>query len=474
MFILMVVVFLLGYLAIALEHPLHVDKAIPALMIGTLLWVLYIFGAFDIFTAGLSESWNTFVEKEHMDPGASGIDEMRHFIVNHEIIHHLGDISEILFFLLGAMTIVEITDQHDGFKVITDRIRTTKKIKLLWILSILTFFMSAVLDNLTTTIVMVALLRKLVSEKETRWFFASMIVLAANAGGAWSPIGDVTTIMLWIGGQVTTLSIIARVILPSLVTMIIPLVFCTCVHKGNVTRPVVREDEPVYTTAFERKLMLILGVSGLLFVPVFKTITHLPPYQGMLLSLSVIWLVTELMHYKKSVEIRNKLKVVNILRRVEFPTIFFFLGILSAVAALQSAGQLTVLASWLDENLGNIYLIDLAIGMLSAVVDNVPLVAGAMGMYPIVDPASLSAIADPAMQEYMGYFVQDGLFWEFLAYCAGTGGSILIIGSAAGVAAMGMEKIDFIWYMKKISLLALLGYLAGAGVYFLQAQFIHH
>ncbi|HDS07935.1 MAG TPA: sodium:proton antiporter [Bacteroides sp.] len=473
MFVLMVVVFLLGYLAIALEHPLHVDKAIPALMIGTLLWVLYIFGAFDIFSAGLSEAWNSFVAKEH--PGGDvGIEEMRHFIVDNQIIHHLGEISEILFFLLGAMTIVEITDQHDGFKVITDRIRTTSKVKLLWVLSILTFFMSAVLDNLTTTIVMVALLRKLVSEKETRWFFASMIVLAANAGGAWSPIGDVTTIMLWIGGQVTTVKIILRVILPSLVTLVIPLVLCSFIHKGCVTRPLVREDEPVYTTPFERKLMLVLGVSGLLFVPVFKTITHLPPYQGMLLSLSVIWLVTELLHHGKSAEIRSKLKVVNILRRVEFPTIFFFLGILLAVAALQSAGQLTVLATWLDENLGNIYLIDLAIGLLSAVVDNVPLVAGAMGMYPIVDPANLSAIADPAMQEYMGYFVQDGLFWEFLAYCAGTGGSILIIGSAAGVAAMGMEKIDFIWYLKKISLLALLGYLAGAAVYFLQAQFIHH
>jgi len=474
MFIIMVVVFLLGYLAIALEHPLHIDKAIPALMIGTLLWVLYIFGAFEIFTSGLSTAWNSYVEKGYEGPGTPGIEEMRHFIVDHEIIHHLGEISEILFFLLGAMTIVEITDQHDGFKVITDRVRTTSKVKLLWILSILTFFMSAALDNLTTTIVMVALLRKLVSEKETRWFFASMIVLAANAGGAWSPIGDVTTIMLWIGGQVTTVNIIARVIFPSMITMVIPLILLSFTQKGNVSRPVVKVDEPVYTTPFERRLMLILGVAGLLFVPVFKTLTHLPPYQGMLLSLSVIWLVTEIMHHGKSLEIRNKLRVATILRRVEFPTIFFFLGILLAVASLQSAGQLNVLANWLDDNLGNIYLIDLSIGILSAIVDNVPLVAGAMGMYPIVDPESLGAITDPLVQEYAGYFIQDGLFWEFLAYCAGTGGSILIIGSAAGVAAMGMEKIDFIWYMKRISLLALLGYFAGAGVYFLQAQFIHH
>ncbi len=474
MFIVMVVVFVLGYLAIALEHPLHVDKAVPALMIGTLLWVLYIFGAVDIFTAGVSEAWNTFAESlqggEHGEPGVA---LMRHFIVENEIIHHLGEISEILFFLLGAMTIVEITDQHDGFKVITDRIKTTNKVKLLWILSILTFFMSAALDNLTTTIVMVALLRKLVSDKSTRWFFASMVVLAANAGGAWSPIGDVTTIMLWIGGQVTTVNIILKVVLPSVVTLIIPLILLSFTQKGRVTRPVVEEDQESITSLFERKLMLALGVAGLLFVPVFKTLTHLPPYQGMLLSLSVIWLVTELMHLKKPHAIKKQLSVMTIVKRVEMPTIFFFLGILSAVAALQSAGQLTVLAGWLDEHLGSMYLIDMAIGILSAVVDNVPLVAGAMGMYPVTDPAAL-ALLDPSAAEYAAYFVQDGLFWEFLAYCAGTGGSILIIGSAAGVAAMGMEKIDFIWYLKKISLLALLGYLAGAGVYYLQAQLLGH
>ena len=469
----MVVVFVLGYLAIALEHPLRIDKAIPALAIGTLLWVLYIFGAYDIFTAGLSDAWNAYIHGGESH-GEQGIQAMRHFIVDKEIIHHLGEISEILFFLLGAMTIVEVIDKHDGFKIITDRITTTKKVKLLWILSVLTFFMSAALDNLTTTIVMVALLRKLVSDKETRWFFASMVVLAANAGGAWSPIGDVTTIMLWIGGQVTTVSIITRVILPSLFTMIVPLALLSLTLKGNVKRPDIDDNEKIYTLPFERKLMLILGVSGLLFVPVFKTITHLPPYMGMLLSLSVIWLTSELLHKDKPDEVKRKLKVIYILEKVDTPTIFFFLGILSAVAALQSAGQLSVLAAWLDENLGNIYLIDLAIGVLSAVVDNVPLVAGAMGMYPIEDAASIAALTDPAAIEYANYFVQDGLFWEFLAYCAGTGGSILIIGSAAGVAAMGMEKIDFIWYLKRISLLALLGYVAGAAVYYLQAQFIHH
>ena len=261
MFIIMVVVFILGYLAIALEHPLHIDKAIPALIIGTLLWVLYIFGAVDIFSAGLSEAWNSYA-LEHSGHGELGIEAMRHFIVENEIIHHLGEISEILFFLLGAMTIVEVIDKHDGFKIITDRIETTKKVKLLWILSFLTFFMSAALDNLTTTIVMVALLRKLVIDKETRWFFASMVVLAANAGGAWSPIGDVTTIMLWIGGQVTTVNIITMVILPSLFTMIVPLIVLSFTLKGDVKRPKIDANEKIYTTPFERKAVPDHGCIG--------------------------------------------------------------------------------------------------------------------------------------------------------------------------------------------------------------------
>lgn len=480
MFIAMIVVFVLGYVAIALEHPLRVDKAVPALMIGSLLWVLYMLGAFEIFSSGMSTAWNAYSENlAHNGHSANGsgeglIEEMRHFIVHTEIIRHLGEISEILFFLLGAMTIVEITDKHDGFKVITDRIATTKKTRLLWILSILTFFMSAALDNLTTTIVMVALLRKLIADKETKWFFASMVVLAANAGGAWSPIGDVTTIMLWIGGQVTTGAIIVNVIFPSLVTMVVPLLILTFTMKGHVERPPKKENELVLTTKGERILMLVLGVAGLLFVPVFKTVFHLPPYQGMLLSLSIIWLVTEIIHQNKPIGIKNRLSVINILKNVEMPTIFFFLGILSAVAALQSAGHLSILAGYLDENLGNIFLIDMAIGVLSAVVDNVPLVAGAMGMYPIQDPDALSTLANAETMEYASFFVQDGLFWEFLAYTAGTGGSILIIGSAAGVAAMGMEKIDFIWYLRKISWLAIIGYVAGAAVYFLQAVIHGH
>lgn len=455
MFILMVVIFVLGYLAIALEHPLKVDKAASALIIGTLCWVAYIIGAEDILHMGLSPAWAKFTAAH---PDAHGIHAIHEFIVESEIIHHIGEIGEILFFLLGAMTIVEVVDQHEGFKVITDKIKTTNKVKLLWVVSILTFFMSSLLDNLTTTIVMVALLRKLIDDKPTRWFFASMVVLAANAGGAWSPIGDVTTIMLWIGGQVTTLRIIEGVFLPSLVCMVVPLGVLSFTMKGSVTRPAIDEKEEEITTSRERLLMLILGISGLLFVPVFKTTTHLPPYMGMLLSLGLIWVVSEIMHRNKPHHIKKQLKVVAILRRVDVPTVLFFLGILSAVAALQSAGHLSLLSQYLDEKLHNIYLIDLAIGVLSSVVDNVPLVAGAMGMYPIADAGATG---------YLANFTQDGLFWEFLAYTAGTGGSMLIIGSAAGVAAMGLEKIDFIWYLKKISWLALLGYLSGAAVYFI-------
>jgi Na+/H+ antiporter NhaD/arsenite permease-like protein len=482
MFILMIVIFVLGYIAIALEHPLKIDKAASALAIGSLCWVAYMFGLFDILTNGLSPEFSEYIRNKELlnDDNAvrtflsglrslEGIEraewlkEMREWLIENQIITHLGKISEILFFLLGAMTIVEVIDQHEGFRVLTDRIRTTNKVRLLWIISFLTFFLSAVLDNLTSTIVMIALTRKLISEKQSRWFFASIIVLAANAGGAWSPIGDVTTIMLWIGGQVTTGAIISRVILPSLAAIIVPLAVISFFMKGSVKRPVIEEHDKQLTTQMERRLILILGVGGLLFVPVFKTITHLPPYMGMLFSLSVIWLVTELMHKNKDFEIKSKLKIIYILKRVEVPTVFFFLGILSAVAALQSAGQLSIMAKYLSENLKNIYLIDIAIGLISSIVDNVPLVAGAMGMYPVETAGSTGFAAN---------FIQDGLFWEFLAYTAGTGGSVLIIGSAAGVAAMGLEKIDFIWYLKKISLLALLGYFSGAIVYYIEILLI--
>jgi Na+/H+ antiporter NhaD/arsenite permease-like protein len=421
---LMIIVFVLGYMAIALEHSIKVDKAASALIIGGLGWALYAF---------------------------SGVDAHH---INEHLSHHLVDIAEILFFLLGAMTIVELIDAHEGFSIITDKITTNKRVALLWILSIITFFFSAALDNLTTAIVMAALLTKLIKDKEDLWMFAGMVILSANAGGAWSPIGDVTTIMLWIGGQVTAANIITSVFLPSVVCAIVPLIYLTFRLKGDITRPVNVESKEHYTdptTPFERNLIFYMGVAGLLFVPVFKTVTHLPPYVGMLLSLGVLWLVTEILHRSKNHEQKSALSVIGVLKKVDVPTIFFFLGILLAVASLQSAGQLDIVATFLDKTFnGDIYIINIIIGLLSSIVDNVPLVAGAMGMYEITP---------------IGDFAVDGKFWEFLAYCAGTGGSVLIIGSAAGVAVMGILKIDFIWYMKNISLLALMGYLAGAATY---------
>jgi Na+/H+ antiporter NhaD/arsenite permease-like protein len=467
MFILMIVIFVLGYVAIALEHPIKINKAASALVLGSLIWVAYMFGLPDILNLGYSASWKEFLAA---NPGA-GYHEMVKFVGEHEVLEHLGDTAMIIFFLLGAMTIVEIVDQHRGFKVITDKIRTTKFTSLIWIISLLTFFMSAVLDNLTTTIVMVALLRKLVSNREQKWFIAGLIVLAANAGGAWSPIGDVTTIMLWIGGQVSTLTIILKLFIPSLFTIIVPLLVVTFFYpKYDIVRPKLeKSDEREFNTKGERTGILVLGLGALVFVPVFKTFTHLPPYMGMLLGLGILWIVTEIIHRKKPHEDRRRLTVANILTRVDVPTVLFFLGILMAVASLSSAGHLNMLSKWLDEKVGNIYIINLIIGALSSVVDNVPLVAGAMGMYPISTPDIIHAAANP---QYLQFFTQDGLFWEFLAYCAGTGGSMLIIGSAAGVAAMGLEKIDFIWYLKRISWLALIGYLSGAAIYWLEAQIV--
>ncbi len=474
----MIVVFVLGYLMIALEHPLKIDKAASALLLGSVIWTVYILDVGGILGLGFSDSWLSFLKStDHQDfitkyPDASLLEQMKYHVIDNDIVRHLGDISQILFFLLGAMTIVETIDQHQGFKLITDKITTTNKVKLLWILSILTFFMSALLDNLTTTIVMVALLRKLIDDKKTRWFFASMVVIAANAGGAWSPIGDVTTIMLWIGKQVTAGNIIMMVFLPSVFNMLFPLLVVTFFMKGDVERPKLDIDETrEFTTHFERKLLLFMGVGALLFVPVFKTFTHLPPYMGMLFGLSVIWITTEIMHKNKSVEDRRKLTVIGVLRKVDVPTIFFFLGILSAVAALESAGHLRLMSEFLDKNVHDIYGINAAIGVLSAIVDNVPLTAGAMGMYPVMTEAMVQASAEPS---YMHHFLQDGAFWELLAYAAGTGGSILIIGSAAGVAAMGLEKIDFIWYMKKISWLALIGYFGGIFIYWLQEIIFFH
>ena len=433
---LMIVIFVLGYAAIALEHPLKINKSATALLLAAIIWAVYAL----------------------LGPGIS----------SENLIEHLGDTSEILFFLLGAMTIVEIVDKHDGFSIITNKITTKNKRKLLWIIGILTFFMSAVLDNLTTSIVMCALLRKLIADQKTRWFFCGMVILGANAGGAWSPIGDVTTIMLWIGGQVTAGKIIMETFIPALVSIVVPLIAISMTMKGEVERPEHVEEGGVYKVTHKQSLLtLIMGVGLLLFVPIFKTITHLPPYLGVLFGLGVMWVTTEIMH-RNSPANYSKLSVSTIIQKVDVPSVLFFLGILMAVQCLNEAGHLKLLSQALDENVGNIYAINLIIGVLSSVIDNVPLVAASMGMYPIADAAQL--VADPSLH----HFATDGAFWEGLAYCAGTGGSLLIIGSAAGVAVMGMEKIDFIWYLKKISLWALVGYLSGAGVFYLMSTFILH
>ena len=426
MLTLMIVIFVLGYLAIALEHPLKIDKAGSALITGVLVWTFFVMTGVD----------HAFIEKE--------------------LFHHLSEISSILFFLMGAMTIVELIDAHEGFSIITDKIKTKKRVPLLWIISILTFFFSAALDNLTTSIVMISLLRKLIDDKHDRWFFAGFVIIAANAGGAWSPIGDVTTTMLWIGEQLTTMTIIKTLIIPSLVAMLVPLLILTFTLKGEVNRPEktkVLEHYMNPTTPFERNLVFFLGLAGLLFVPIFKTWTHLPPFMGMMFSLGVLWIVTEIIHRKKNTEGKSQLSVIGVLRKVDTASVLFFLGILLAVAGLQTAGHLAVVAESLNVWFGgDIYAINVVIGLLSAIVDNVPLVAGAMGMYEVAS---------------VGDFAQDGTFWQFLAFCAGTGGSALIIGSASGVAVMGLEKIDFVWYLKKISILALSGYFSGAGTYIL-------
>jgi Na+/H+ antiporter NhaD/arsenite permease-like protein len=453
--IFILVVFILGYAFIALEHNVHIDKAASALVTGTVCWALFVLGWHEV-PAHLAEEFHLFAA-DHIGQGHGGLSQF----FEHRLLHHMEEISSILFFLMGAMTIVELIDAHEGFRVITDRIQTRNKVKMLWIVCVLTFFFSALLDNLTTSIVMVSLLRKLIDDRQTRWLFAGMVVIAANAGGAWSPIGDVTTTMLWIGGQLTTTTIVGNLILPSIACLLVPLALLSFRLNGDIARPQAEaDDEWDPTTPFERNLVFAAGVGGLLFVPVFKTVTHLPPFMGMMLSLGVLWMMTERLHRTKNLEEKSHLTVIGVLRKIDSASVLFFLGILLAVAALQEAGHLILAADWLRTSLNDVYLIDLAIGLLSAIVDNVPLVAASMGMYDIVP-------IEAATDAWAAMFVQDGIFWQFLAYCAGTGGSALIIGSAAGVAVMGLERIDFVWYLKKISLLAILGYFAGAGVYLL-------
>jgi Na+/H+ antiporter NhaD/arsenite permease-like protein len=418
----LVVVFVVAYAAIALEHPLGINKSASALLGAGLLWTIYALAIGDPHRVG------------------------------EELGESLTGTAQIVFFLMGAMTIVEVVDAHNGFEVITRRIHTSKLPSLLWLVGFVTFFLSAILDNLTTTIVMVSLMRKLLARREDRLLFAGIIVIAANSGGAWSPIGDVTTTMLWIGGQITALAIVKSVILPSLASALVPLGLMSYALRG---RPVLApaQDEPdadLQTTAFERNLMFFMGLGILVAVPAFKTATHLPPFVGILFGLGLLWLTGDLVHRRKDNEFRQRYTLAHALSRIDLSSLVFFIGILLAVATLEHAHILSALAQWLDRTIGRLDLIVLFIGIASAIVDNVPLVAASMGMYSLAD------------------YPPDHFLWEFLAYCAGTGGSILVIGSAAGVAAMGLERIDFFWYVKKISGLALLGYLAGAGTYLLQ------
>lgn len=436
-----VVVFIVGYILIAFEHPLKIDKAASALLTGVCCWLVLLIGF---------EQMPAFQSAEVAALAPVPRPEV-HATLEKALFEHLGEIAGILFFLLGAMTIVELVDVHDGFRAITDRIATTDRVKLLWIISWVAFFLSSGLDNLTTAIIMCALIRRIVKNRENMWLLGGFVVIAANAGGAWSPIGDVTTIMLWIGGQITTLNVMKALFIPSALSLLIPLLLASYFLKGRIEAPPVPvgHSEKNMTTPFERNLMFVLGGAGLVSVPFFKAVTHYPPYMGILLSVSLLWYFTELMHRGKDDEKRHGLSVAAMLHRIDTPSILFFLGILLAVGALDTSGHLRLMADTLDRAIGDIYVINTLIGLLSAVVDNVPLVAAAMGMYPMTE------------------FAPDHTFWNLLAYCAGTGGSILIIGSAAGVASMAVLKIDFLWYLKRVSAYALVGYLAGVGAYYL-------
>lgn len=455
----LLVLFVVGYLAIALEHPLRVDKTASALLLGMLMWIIYAMGAESVVPVVSADNFRHFLDTHPILADKSLHEQALQYVLNVDIVEHLGDIMQTLLFLIGAMTIVEMVDVHGGFRVITDHINTRDKKKLLWIISFVTFFMSAILDNLTTSIVMLMLLRKLITQKEERWLYAGMIIIAANSGGAWSPIGDITTIMLWVSGNITAPALLSFVLVPSLVSMILPLIIISRKLKGDLPPRDTVVEKNSFITAGQRATMFYLGVGGLIFVPIFKSITHLPPFVGMLFVLGALWVFTEIFYNSKMLEQARELRLPKVISRVDMPSILFFLGILMAVAVLQSTGILSDIAGYLDEEIHNVYWIGLVLGVLSSIVDNVPLVAGVMGMYPVADPAAIG---------YAANFVIDGTFWELMSYCAGVGGSILIIGSAAGVIVMGLEKISFGWYMKNFTWVAFLGYLAGAAIYALE------
>lgn len=428
----MIVLFVIGYIGIASEHVLHINKATFALIMCGVLWAVYAMCGHD---PNLSE----------------------------DMILALGDTCEIVVFLIGAMTIVELIDRYGGFNIIVHHIKAKNKRGLMWVLAVVAFFLSAILDNMTTTIIMVMMLRRMLSDQKERWMFASVIVLSANAGGAWSPIGDITTIMLWMKNYVSSLDLIENLLIPSLVSVVVPTWIATRFVKSEPVEALNESDRRVGYVLSEHHYglsvaILICGVAGLLFVPVFKAVTHLPPYMGILISLGVLWLVTELIvrHYELDGKMEGRISQV--VKNIDMSTILFFLGILMAVAALSQSGILGELAAWLNETFHEVYIINGIIGVLSSIVDNVPLVAACMNMYPVMTEATAAVSADPS---YAMLFVEDGLFWHLLTFCAGVGGSLLIIGSAAGVVAMGIEKISFTWYLKRITWMAFAGYVAG-------------
>ena len=437
--VMIVALFVIGYLCIALESVLEINKAAIALLMCVGCWTLLMVGVQGFFP--------------EVPDGVSYVSE--------RIQHHLGDAGETLFFLMGAMTIVEIVDSNGGFNFVRDMMKTRSKRKLMWRVAFMTFFLSAILDNLTTSIVMIMVLRKLVRSREERLIYAGLIIISANSGGAFSPIGDVTTIMLWIKGVITTQGVLTEIFVPSLVSMVIPAAILSLSLKGKFDKEQNLKCHDV--TAFtknQRKVIFLLGVGGLVFVPIFKTLTHLPPFMGILLVLGVLWMVTEVFHRQLEQNESDTMakRVSDLLSKIDLSTIMFFLGILMAVAVLQEIGILTSLGEGLNEAFaGNYYLINGIIGVMSSIVDNVPLVAGCMGMYPVA--------ADGAM-------AIDGIFWQLLAYCAGVGGSMLIIGSAAGVVVMGLEKITFGWYLKRMTWIAFVGYLAGIGCYWVEKLFM--
>ena len=467
MFLLMTIVFVLGIAAIAFEEKTKINKSAVALFMALSMWLMLMFGAHDILVVRENASFAEFLRQFPEIAKLPLHEQFVKFIAEHSVITHLGDVSETLFFVMSSMLIVNIVDKHGGFHAMTDGITTNSKRKLLWIICISTFFFSALLDNLAASIVIIAILRKLVPERTDRLKYACMVIISANAGGSWSPIGDVTTILLWVGKNLSAPHQIAHLILPAFFNMFVPLCiahFWLFKKDSELRKSRKIEDEDEYANhipAHSRKIIFCIGILSLALVPVFQTVTNLPPFMGVLLGLVTLWIYTDLMYsHLKDIPERKKLRISQLLPEVDLATIFFFLGILLSVGALNTAGQLGLASEFLDAEVHSPHIIAFTIGLLSSLIDNVALVAATMGMYSIQPEVA-------GMSEYAMNFVSDGSFWTLLAYCAVTGGSILIIGSATGVTVMGLEKIDFMYYTKRFSILALMGYLSGAGVYLL-------